>query len=865
MRLPTPNPLSLFVVATSLAAGLQAAPVTQAIQLDHFGYRPADSKVAIVAADPGATVELRDSGDVVRFRIPADGGSIVGKGFDAPSGNSVWWVDFSAFATPGTYRLYSPALAAQSYDFELADDVYNAPLVAALRTFYLQRCNTPKPSAFAGDWADPVACHMADATTTAAAGHTSHGTLDLTGGWHDAGDYNKYVWRAASTAIRSLLLAYERTPALFPDGGSAIPESGNGLSDLLDEVKWELDWMAKMQLATGAVLHQMHVPGFAAASPPSADSNLRYYQNPNLESAAVLAGSFAHAARVFAAAGQTSYAASLEADALAAWSWLLGESDSAADDVREAKAWAAAELFRTTGLASAKSYVDGFYPSSWAGRFFNVARYDSFAALTYVVTPGANATVVANMRASIAAQVDYLFAEDDLYRNGMPSWSYHWGSNTPRASQGLFLLAAADLGATGSRTAADCVRHAREMLHFFHGQNALGMVYLTNMAAEGGEHSSFQFYHAWFGDSASSYSRTNYMGKPPDVVEPDYPYFKGVDNHGVDDNKLSTYGPPPGFVPGGPNASYSGTGVPPGNAGALNRFYRDWADQTVWTVMSWEITENSIGYQGPYVALAAAFADPTAAGCGLDGDCDDGLFCNGAETCAAGACVAGAPPCGGDPCDETSDSCLVDPCDGDGLCETGEDCDNCPNDCVAGGEGGCGNGVCEPALGEDCLSCPLDCRGKQAGSPKNRFCCGDGDGVNPLGCGDARCTVEGFACRSDVPAPFCCGDGACDGDESSCSCGVDCGAPLGEAGRCENGVDDDCDGLVDCLDGDCAADPACATGCDGDGLCELGEDCVTCAADCAGRSGGKPAARYCCGDGVLQLAESDGAICDGNP
>jgi endoglucanase len=865
MRTSLASALCALVFLTSVPA--LAAPVSQAIKTDHLGYRPADPKIAIFSASPGTSVEVRDTADVVRFRVPLNGGSITSKGFDGPSGDNVWWVDFSAFQTPGTYRLYSPALGAQSYEFAIGDDVYNAALEAALATFYLQRCNTPKLATYVGSWADGASCHMTDTATTAAAGHTSVGSLDLTGGWHDAGDYNKYMWGAVSTAVRYLLLAYERNPSLFPDGLSAIPESGNGVSDLLDEVKYELDWMAKMQLASGAVLSQMHVDGFASDSPPSVDTNRRYYQNPNMESAAVLVGSFAHAARVFAAAGQTSYASTLQTKAITSWNWLLSQSDSAADTMREVKVWAAAELFRTAGTASGKAYVDGFYASSWSGRFYNVARYDTYAALTYVVTPGANPTVVANMRASIGAQVDYQFQNDDFYRNGMPSWSYHWGSNTPRAATGMFMLAAADLGATGGQTAAACRQRALDTLHFFHGQNALNMMYLTNMAAAGGEHSSFQFYHAWFGDSARAFSRSNFMGKPSSIAEPDYPYFKGTDNHGVSDNKVATLGPPPGFVPGGPNASYSGTATPPAGASAANRFYRDWADQTVWTAVTWEITENSIGYQGPYVALVAAFSDANAAGCTTDAECSDGLFCNGSESCDAGTCAAGPAPCTGQSCNEDTDSCFTDPCNHNGACEAGENCDNCADDCIEGGGGGCGNGACETALGEDCLSCPSDCRGQQGGSPKNRFCCGDGAGSGPVGCTDPRCTASGFQCRSTPPVPYCCGDATCSGGaETSCSCALDCGAAPGEAGRCGNGADDDCDGLVDCADPNCTGDAACAgPPCDGDGNCEAGESCTTCSGDCSGRTGGKPKDRYCCGNGVVEAPEGNGSICDGNP
>ena len=152
------------------------------------------------------------------------------------------------------------------------------------------------------------------------------GRLDVSGGWHDAGDCDKYMWYATSNAILFMLRAFEEDPRSFPDGLLRIPESGNGVSDLLDEVRWELDFLLKMQLPDGSVLSRVHAEGPASGSaPPSADQSPRYYHDPTVDSAAVFAGSCAVASRVFAAAGQTPYAATLKTAALRAWSWLQGQ------------------------------------------------------------------------------------------------------------------------------------------------------------------------------------------------------------------------------------------------------------------------------------------------------------------------------------------------------------------------------------------------------------------------------------------------------------------------------------------------------------------------------------------------------------
>jgi hypothetical protein len=197
-----------------------------------------------------------------------------------------------------------------------------------------------------------------------------------------------------------------------------------------------------------------------------------------------------------------------------------------------------------------------------------------------------------------------------------------------------------------------------------------------------------------------------------------------------------------------------------------------------------------------------------------DSACADGEFCNGAEICdQALGCQPGSDPCPGGACDEVGDVCLGG-C-GDGVCDSSEDCYSCPADCPSGGEvlPGCGNGVCEPGIGEDCLSCATDCRGKQNGKPANRYCCGDGGGENPLVCseGDGTvCNQSGFTCSDTLSVGFCCGDTTCDEGGEECSiCDVDCsGDPICSGGTCELGQPgDSCTANSECCSNKCKGKP----------------------------------------------------------
>ncbi|TAL19908.1 hypothetical protein EPN90_02155, partial [Patescibacteria group bacterium] len=356
-------------------------------RVNSFGWRPADTKIAVLLDHGGAAVALRRTADnaVVATYTPSPV-KLEGK----YSGDQYSTVDFSSFTTPGEYYLYLPSADSRSYVFRLAENVYDIVGVAAAKASYFQRCYHDKVLPYAADtlggfpgkggqWVDGV-CHAGDSKVPPGPGSANNGTLDLHGGWHDAGDYQKTLWERG---VPQMLFAYEVNPAVWKDGQSNIPESGNGIPDILDEVKWELDFYLRMQRPDGHFLSALKGQETltTTVSPPSASNESRFYfdgtsppegdgwsgQSVTIARATgnvVL--SLAHAAIVFRATGQTATGNGYAAAAASGWNWLAAKSLSGEE--RSLKAAAAAAVFRMDpAIATAKSFADAFPWDTWDG------------------------------------------------------------------------------------------------------------------------------------------------------------------------------------------------------------------------------------------------------------------------------------------------------------------------------------------------------------------------------------------------------------------------------------------------------------------------------------------------------------------
>ena len=608
---------SLFICNLLFA---QTGSTDNHIKVDQFGYLPSGQKIAVISNPmvgfnandkftPGTIYEIRTVSD----NSVAYSGKLTSWNNDethSQSGDQVWWFDFSELTTPGEYYLYDPVNDVSSYIFEISQHVYNEVLKQSVRTYYYQRCGLAKVQPYAGiNWVDATPCHhgtQQDMDCRFVLNTSSATSKDLSGGWHDAGDYNKYI-NYADGVVHTLLLAYEENPDIWKDNYD-IPESGNGVSDLLDEIKWELDWFLKMQNKDGSVLHKVSVTNWDAGSPPSSDNSHRRYAPATASAAISACGVFAHGAIVFKSLSNTlmqNYGNTLESAAIAAWNWLIANSgqipsyydnagfvNSAAEDDPYSQSAnrtsAAVYLFVLTGENSYKTYVDNFYNDihllQWQYASPFEAEYQN-ALLYYSKSSDATASVATAIKNayqnSMSEHLTDFLDDIDAYRAYIADGNYTWGSNKTKCCKGsmFFNMIEYSLDAYNQN---NYLKAAAGYIHYMHGINPLAITYLSNMGNFGAESSVPEFYHGWFHDG------TNW-----------------------DNAVTSLYGPAPGYVPGGPNphyspdAAYTGLPIEPPQNQPIQKSFRSW--NTSWPENSWEVTENHIPYQSAYIKLLSKF------------------------------------------------------------------------------------------------------------------------------------------------------------------------------------------------------------------------------------------------------------------
>jgi endoglucanase len=487
---------ALLLVLTS-AVAFAVTPTTD-IKVDQVGYVVSAPKVAMIAASTQAAdfVVRSVPGNTIVFR-----GKLGARVGDADSGDGVQIADFTSLTKAGRYFIEVPGVG-RSWEFAIAPDVYARAYYLATRSFYGQRCGTAVDlgAEFPGFKHD--ACHVEGAYHPSSGKTGAKKTLK---GWHDAGDYGRYVVNSG-LSTGTLLWAQEMFGRTVGNLKLDLPESGNGTPDLLNEIRWNLDWMLSMQDEDGGVFHKQTSDRFCGFVMPERDTLVSYVigsgSDPYKTSCATadFAAVMAIAARAYKPFDRPYAAQTLEA-ARRAWKWVTehpnvtfanpqGVSTGAYGDRNcgDELLWASAELWRTTREQEFRSYVLEHYaqyvntirsagPAGWP----NVAP---MALWTYVLGGSKDEAANQIIRASLAAADEIVKrSAANGYRTSLTRSDYVWGSNGVAANYGVQLLVANAL--KPDRRYVDA---ALDNLHYLFGRNALSLSFVTQVGANPYKH-----------------------------------------------------------------------------------------------------------------------------------------------------------------------------------------------------------------------------------------------------------------------------------------------------------------------------------------------------------------------------------------
>ena len=442
------------------------------IYVNQMGYLPSSSKRAVFAfsqdADASAPV-LSGKASL----CAADGSCVLEKepvafGYDEASGDYVFQMDFSEITAPGTYVVHMDDIT--SYPFTIGDDLYRDLNILLARALYFQRCGSELLEAHAGKYARP-ACHTAPTVLWTEykkylAGEMAEGdmqTFDIRGGWHDAGDYGRYT-TAAACALGHLLYAYRFFPEAFTSEYNR-PETGNGTPDILNECRYELDWMMQMQAEDGSVYHKHTTQHHAGFVMPHEDTNQMLLIPVSSMAVGDFVGTMALASRIYRPF-DADFADRALAAAKKSYAWLEAHPEFLFEYDRDCgtggygdrsdldeRMWAALELYRTTGESRYLTDARGFFDKQENPVQYGWADISGFAAWALLEDELTMDASFAGHDELSSAEADFRTAYKELlykdadrqlevlaacgYGVAIRTNEYGWGSNLTVLNRGM--------------------------------------------------------------------------------------------------------------------------------------------------------------------------------------------------------------------------------------------------------------------------------------------------------------------------------------------------------------------------------------------------------------------------------------------
>ncbi|MES2674409.1 MAG: glycoside hydrolase family 9 protein [Pseudomonadota bacterium] len=481
-------------MANSAASSAASSSLVQTnIKLNQLGFQPNAEKLAVVPAVVATTFTIVNAGtETVVFT-----GELSTANTWLPALELVKLADFSALTIAGTYELRVVGVANPAI-LKISTTAYDALNAATVKAFYYNRASTALLDVNAGIYQraaghpdDVVRIHASAATDARPAGTI----ISAPKGWYDAGDYNKYIINA-SISTYMLMAAYEILPDYFNSQNLNIPESGDPVPDLLNEVMWNLEWMLAMQDPNdGGVYFKLTSKEFSGFVMPITDTSERYVVQKTTTSALDFAAVMAMASRIYAAHEATypGKSAQMLAASKLAYTWAkanpaiyfsqptdISTGAYGDGDVTDEFVWAAAELYITTKddnyyIAMNPTAVSADVP--WWGGVKSlgwVSLANNLNSLTSVADKELIRSRIDGVAASYAAK-----KAKSAYAVSMESGDFIWGSNSGAAGQAFMLLTAYRL----DKTKTEYLSSAQSLLDYLLGRNATDYSFVTGFGS----------------------------------------------------------------------------------------------------------------------------------------------------------------------------------------------------------------------------------------------------------------------------------------------------------------------------------------------------------------------------------------------
>lgn len=445
--------------------------------VNQLGFPPKADKIVILPGSEASPLEVRDlktGKTVLTVKAPNV------YEWEA-SGEEVQAFDISALKQKGTYQLVR-AKEIIGNPLVIQDAPYEELSKAALKWFYFQRASTPLEARYAGKWARAAGHPDIDVQV-----YGEKRKIRSPKGWYDAGDYGKYVVNSGITMF-TLLELYENAPEFFKTFTWDIPREFPNYPTLLEEIRWNMDWMLSMQDKDGGVFHKLTSLNFPGSVMPEKDTAKRLAIGKGVTASLDFAGVAAQASIVYKPFDKP-YAEKL-----------LNAAK---------KAYAYAEKHRTEFFTQPKDVVTGSYaPGDENGQDeFRFAETELFLATNDVKyldalkknPPNGNGPWWGDMnflavykialnpknfgqefsdqaKKLLLDEANSLLAEADTsgYRVPIHPWNWNWGSNSAVANNGIILLYAHQL--TGDKK---FLRGAQGALDYLLGKNPHGISFVT--------------------------------------------------------------------------------------------------------------------------------------------------------------------------------------------------------------------------------------------------------------------------------------------------------------------------------------------------------------------------------------------------